>query len=275
MVRRPQRTRSIGIVALGGSVLIALTACDKAAAPAAVIPPAGTTLPVSPAPDVPPDAVWPSLLINQQEPFAAAKVERVRRLKPVTGMALIGYAPVWIYDQQVPTAAIDPLTYRPFTPDETRRSAAVWSAVTEGEALVSHTVGARDRLPLDASVPAGWASVRISGLATTVPGIDMVVSSKTGSRIGVPYGNGLVLAVSGDPARVVPRIRRVLGPKATIRSIVKAPPVSTTSGASSPGGPLLPVITPGATPATPAAQGSVPAPAAPIATVSALPTRRG
>src|SRR6202011_3915923 len=114
----------------------------------------------------------------------------------------------------IPTATVDPVTYRLFTPSETQDSAAVWNAVTEGKALVSHTVGVRDHLPLDATVPAGLSTVRIAGLATTVPGVDMVVSAQTGDRIGVPYGNGLVVAVSGDPARAMARIRRVIGSEA-------------------------------------------------------------
>ncbi len=45
----------------------------------------------------------------------------------------------------------------------------VWNAVTDGKALVSHAVGVRDHIPLYATVPAGWTSVRIAD-STGMPG---------------------------------------------------------------------------------------------------------
>jgi hypothetical protein len=171
----------------------------------------------------------------------------------VTRLALIGYGQVRVYGDQIPTATVDPATYRAFTPAGTRGSAAVWKAVTDGKALVSHTVGNRDHLRLDVTVPAGWATVRVAGLATTVPGVDMVVSSTTGERIGVPFGNGLVLAVSGDPERASAKVRAVLGAQPVIRRIA---PFGGALGA--PAGPALPAVTPTVPPATP--------PAAPRAT---------
>jgi hypothetical protein len=240
-------------------VLSGLTACEKASAPAAVgrAPGSGTPAPSWRA-GVPSGAVQPSLLINQDTPFSASGVERLRHANGVTGLALIGYGLVQVYDQQIPTATIDPLTYRPFTPAQTQDSAAVWTAVSQGTALVSHEVGIRDHLPLEATVPAGWATVRIAGLATTVPGVDMIVSSETGERIGVPYGNGLVVAVSGDPARAVRRIRRVIGSKPVIRRIAKPSATSATSGPQAPAGPLLPIVTPSANPSAPTTPGTGP-----------------
>jgi hypothetical protein len=259
MVRRSQRVRTAGVVAFAAMALIGLTACEKASAPAAVdrSPGADTPVPSSSA-GRPVGAAQPSLLINQDRPFSAHEVERLSNLDGVTQLALIGYAPVWVYDQQIPTASIDPLTYRPFTPLETRNAASVWTAVTEGKALVSHAVGVRDHLPLDATVPAGWSSVRIAGLATTVPGVDMVVSSQTGERLGVPYGNGLVVAVSGDPGRATKQIRRIIGSKPTIRRITKPSATSAAPGSSGPAGPLLPAIEPSAAASPSAAPGTTP-----------------
>lgn len=228
----------------GALAVIGLPACEKAPAPAAVMPPPGTVTPM-PSPSVlpPSGTARPSLLINQDQPFSAHEVERLRHVSGVSRLALIGYGQVWVYDQQIPTATVDPLTYRPFTPADTQNAVPAWNAVTDGKALVSHTVGVRDHLPLDATVPAGWATVRIAGLATTVPGVDMVVSSQTGERIGVPYGNGLVVAVSGSPERTTARIRRIIGSKPTIRRITK-PSGPADSRSISPAGPLLPVMTP-------------------------------
>ncbi len=253
-------------------VLLALTGCGREATRAAVEPP-------SIAPSVPPAAVptpapaTPSLLVNQARPFTESEVRRVRRLDGVTHLALIGYGPVWVYGEQIPTAAVDPATYRSFTPPDTRGAIAAWKAVTDGNALVSHTVGERDHLPLDATVPAGWGTVRIAGLATTVPGVDMVVGSATGERIGVPFGNGLVVAVSGDSASAAARVRAALGPTPVIRRIVSAGDLGVPSGplhatAAPPvrppaGAPAIPAPVPVATPGAPATR-PAPVPAVPV-----------
>jgi hypothetical protein len=248
---RRTRARTAGAVAAGALGLLGLTACGTSATRAVVQP--TTPAPVSPAPTavLAPIPARPGLLINQPQPFTEQQVRRLRHLSGVAKVALIGYGQVYLYGDSIPTATVNPATYRSFTPAGTREANAVWTAVTEGKALVSHTVGERDHLPLDATVPAGWATVRIGGLATTVPGVDMVVSATTGQRIGVPFGNGLVVAVEGDPDRATARIREVLGPKPAIRRIAA---VGGALGA--PAGPLLPSVTVSAPPVVPAVPGA-------------------
>jgi hypothetical protein len=231
---------------LGLPALLVLAACGSAATRAAVTlaPPQASAQPAAPAPA--PVASVPTLLINQNQPFAERDVRRLRGLSGVGRVALIGYGQVWVYGRPVPTAGIDPATYRGFTPVGTRDAVAVWQAVMDGKAVVSHVMGERDHLPLDALVPAGSATIRIAGLATTVPGVDMVVSAMTGQRLGVPFGNGLVVAGSGDPEALSARIRRALGPTPVIRRIASA------GGAlGAPAAPLLPSVTPSVPPATP------------------------
>jgi hypothetical protein len=255
-VRRTERMPAAVVLVCGAMALTGLTACEKASAPAAVgrAPGSGTPAPSS-REGAPSGPVRPGLLVNQGTPFSAGDVERLRHVAGVTRLALIGYGLVQVYDRQIPTATVDPLTYRQFTPAQTQDAEAVWTAVRQGRALVSHEVGVRDHLPLEATVPAGWGILRIAGLATTVPGVDMIVSSETGEQIGVPYGNGLVIAVSGEPGRAVARIRRVIGAKPVIRRIAKPAATSATSGPSAPAGPLLPAITPSATASAPGAPG--------------------
>jgi hypothetical protein len=242
MTAGPRSARAAGAIAI--PLLLGLTACGGSATRAAVT---GSSLPepmvsASAAPAVPPPtAVRPALLINQSQPFSPRNVQRVRRLDAVSRLALIGYGQVWVYGDPIPTATVDPATYRSFTPAGTSGAIAVWKALADGKAVVSHVVGERDHLPLDAMVPAGWSSVRIAGLATTVPGIDMVVSASTGERIGVPFGNGLVVAVTGDPDQATARIRGVLGATPVIRRIARPGETLSTSAV-----PRLPAVTPSA-----------------------------
>ena len=101
---------------------------------------------------------------------------------------MIGYKQLPMYDRLLATAAVDPVTFRRFTYPDTANSQPLWTAVRDGAGLISHEAGARDHLPLAVSMPVGWGTVRLAGLATTVPGIDLTVSAQTGRSLGVPYG---------------------------------------------------------------------------------------
>ncbi|TQM00369.1 hypothetical protein FB559_6081 [Actinoallomurus bryophytorum] len=242
---------------IGALALLGLAGCGSSTTPAAV-----ESFPISTAPPAAPadPPARPGLLVSQERPFTEAEVRRLRHQSEVTRLALIGYGQVRMYGDRIPTATVDPATYRSFTPDGTRDATTVWKVVADGKALVSHAVGDRDHLPLDVTVPAGRATVRIAGLATTVPGVDMVVSSATGERIGVPFGNGLVVAVSGDPERASAKVRAVLGARPVIRRIAPL------------GGPALPAVTPAVPPATPSVvPPGAPPPAAPAGGPAALP----
>jgi hypothetical protein len=184
--------------------------------------------------------VKPAYLVSQDRPFTAAQVRAVRGLKGVSQIALIGYKQLSMYDRLLATAAVDPATFRPFTYPDTADSQPLWTAVRDGAGLISHEAGARDHLPLEASMPVGWGTVRLAGLATTVPGIDLTVSVQKGRSLGVPFGNGIVIAAGADPRQM----RRLLGPAALVRQILDAP-------TATPGDSILPRLAPPTAPSQP------------------------
>ena len=55
----------------------------------------------------------------------------------------------------------------------------------------------------------------------------------------MPFGNGLVVAVTGDPARAAAKVRAALGPTPVIRRIA-----GSGGPLGMPSGPLLPSVTP-------------------------------
>lgn len=188
--------------------------------------------------------VKPSLLVTQERPFTAAQVQAVRGLKGVSEIASIGYKQLPMYDRTLATAAVDPATFRRFTYPDTADSQPLWAAVRDGAGLISHEAGTRDHLPLEASMPVGWGTVRLAGLATTVPGIDLTISVQKGQSLGVPFGNGIVVAVGGDPRRIRKVLGERLGPAALIRQILDAPTAAS-------GGSVLPRLAPPTTPSQP------------------------
>jgi hypothetical protein len=198
--------------------------------------------------------VRPGFLVTQEKPFTTAQVQAVRDLKGISEIALIGYKQLTMYDRLLATAAVDPATFRRFTYPDTANSRPLWTAVRDGAGLISHEAGARDHLPLAASMPVGPGTVRLAGLATTVPGIDLTVSVQKGRDLGVPFGNGAVVAVSGDPRRLRSLLGERFGSVALIRQIFDAP-------RATPDGSILPLLTPTSAPTsapTRAPSGSTP-----------------
>ncbi|MEO5878001.1 MAG: hypothetical protein ABIQ26_23650 [Streptosporangiaceae bacterium] len=244
------------LLALGATVLASSAACGGTSpAPASDSGQARTVAAKGELTFVKVGAVRPSFLITQEKPFTTAQVSAVRTTKGVSKVALIGIRQVAMYDRQLATAAVDPLTFRPFTYPGTANSAPLWEAVRRGTGLISHEAGTRDHLPLDATLPVGGGTVRLSGLATTVPGIDLVVSVPTGRTLGVPFGNGMVVGLAGAPRLTLAQLQAKAGPAALVRKIFSAPtstPTPTPRGAAG-----LPPLAPSGSPAgTPAVTAS-------------------
>ena len=162
--------------------------------------------------------VRPDLLVRRAERIPADDLRRLRDLPGVSRTAVIGIGSAALHGESVTVAAVDPSTYRVFAPKGTAESDAVWQRVSRGEAAVAHAVGKRLHLPLGKSVTlAGSRQMRVGAFATTVPGIDVVVSGPAGDRLNIPRDNGVVIGTtahrsrSDKASRTVAGIRRILG----------------------------------------------------------------
>lgn len=142
------------------------------------------------------------LLVVGEGSIPRRVVAQLRRLVGVVSVEPVGVGSVVVMGRSVVAAAVNPSSYRRFTAIDTARATPVWEAVARGDLAATHALALGLALPLggEVSVGAGSAATqeRIGAIATTVPGIDIVVNRVRGRGLGLPFANGLVVALAHD-----------------------------------------------------------------------------
>ncbi|GAA3200166.1 hypothetical protein GCM10010468_12690 [Actinocorallia longicatena] len=152
--------------------------------------------------------------------FPADALERVKRVKGVTGADLVYGNKAKLGDKWVGVFGVDPSTFRNFTPDRTAKSNDLWQNIAAGDVAVSfvlHSDGGvklRDQVSIAGTTHASQA--RVGAYATMgVSGVDAVVSKTTAQRIGMTKDN--VMLVGGkrkDLTKLKKALEKVLPKKA-------------------------------------------------------------
>ena len=105
-------------------------------------------------------------------------------------------------DHELDLLAVDPVAFRPLTPDVTAQSRAVWERLDDGDILVRHDVAHQLGLELGEHIElrgeSGSTSVRIGALAANgaPPFADVVVPFEVAANLGSPGVNALVISVA-------------------------------------------------------------------------------
>lgn len=166
----------------------------------------------------PVQAVLPSLRVTGvADPGVAAAVAQV---PGVVSAAAAEVGEVVLGEGQatraVTVAAVDPLAFRPLTPQVTAEEPAVWQRLLEGDAAFTHDVGNRLGVPLGSVVPAGEGqTLRIGAYASNgiPPVADALVSTATADAVGLDGRVDVYVSVAEgtDVAGVAQAIAAVAG----------------------------------------------------------------
>ncbi|MET7461441.1 C40 family peptidase [Nonomuraea sp. NPDC005501] len=191
-----------------------------ATAPAQARPSPGETLVAEsgPAPEVKPLGTLhkPNLFVVTRKPFTTKLLEKVARLSGVRALELADAASITLDGKRVQTLAVDPSTFRSYTPKVTAASDALWKNVASGDVAVSFVLGNDGGLSLHSRVSGPAGPLRIGAYATTGFGaVDAVVSKRTGRALGLPRDNALIVsAPRTNSAKLRDALLKVL-PKGT------------------------------------------------------------
>ncbi len=192
----------------------------RAAPPAAVAFPTATPTPAIRVAALT-HRVPPHLLIVSTHPLTPT---RVRELVTATGARaslVVSAGRATIGAGHTTALAVDPGTFRAWTPPGTAESDPVWQSVAAGEGAVAHVVGRAFDVPLGGSVTARVArpvALHVGSFATTaLPGIGLVVNTRRGAGLGLVPGTGLLLSIPQRESEASAVIaRRHLGPGMTV-----------------------------------------------------------
>ena len=151
-------------------------------------------------------------------------VAQVRALREVAQVERIGLAQVTIENRALTIAAVDPATYRRFTPSDTAQEQVVWDRVAGGEIAVPRDLakGIEDQrgfvtLGSGSDAPA----IHIGAYAPLTTGIDMVVNKAWVDDLeGMVFGNGLLLSTEGDdPSTIRKPVQQIVGDNASVQDL--------------------------------------------------------
>jgi len=175
--------------------------------------------------------LWqPDLLLVSDQPIDPVLASRVSGLRRVTNVERLTVAQVAIENGVITVAAVDPASYRRFTPLTSARTLGVWTRVAEGQVALTRPVARRladehgtVRLGNDVSAPV----LQIGALAPQIPQVDAVVNDEWGRDLGMPMGNALLVSTGlSSPQSVRPAIEEVAGDGISVQILGPDPDIT-------------------------------------------------
>ncbi|GAA4157292.1 hypothetical protein GCM10022416_58820 [Actinomadura keratinilytica] len=166
---------------------------------------------------VPPDV----LAVSRSGPIGRAAIARIGRLKGVRDVIAVAGGAVQLQGRGINTFAVDPSRFRSWTPPGTAKRNDLWEALAAGGFVVSTAAADQLRLARGTRYPVVARTIpqlEMGGSGTLgLPGIDMLVNSKTGTEMGlVPNVAVMVNAPGVDAAKLAAAVKKILGRNADV-----------------------------------------------------------
>jgi len=165
------------------------------------------------------------ILVRSTKTLTADEVAKIKAIPKVTGVEQLSIGEVSIEDKLLNVVAVDPGTYRNYTPLESADATTVWDRVAGGELAVNPDL--KKQLPPDASgywrmgSNASAPKIHIGAWAPQVPGlVDAVVNKSWGKALGMVPDNAVIISTSiTSPEQVVKPLKAMLGSAASVQRL--------------------------------------------------------
>lgn len=174
----------------------------------------------------------PDLLVTSEHSIDAATLARIRQVPGVTAAEPISLATFYVAEQAVTYAAVDPDTFRKFTPPGTAQTAAVWDRVAGGEIAVQPALG-RELQQKDGYMRLGNEddSPRVhigayaeilnpmdGGLSGAPARINAVVNNKYAAKLDMRENNAIVISTGVTaPRKALKAVQQLAGADAGVQ----------------------------------------------------------
>lgn len=163
------------------------------------------------------------MLVYDQHPLSDALVNRIKKAKGVESVVRISLAQASIQNELIMVAAIDPATYRNFTPSNAAKLQEIWDRVAGGEVAILPELKQKledeqgyVRLGNDADAP----RVHVGAYSPQAEQIDAVVNEEWGKELGMRLGNALLITTGiHSPAAVRKPVEKIVGKRASVQNL--------------------------------------------------------
>ena len=159
----------------------------------------------------------PDILVQSQDPFPASVVAKAKALKDVVATETFSLASFYAEQQSVVYAAVNPRTFRRFTPGSTATFQEIWDRIADGE--IALTPELRRSLPLvndyvTIGNDQGALRAHVGSYAELVSRsrIGALVNERWAERLGMLPGNAMLISTgNNNPDDVVKAVRKKVG----------------------------------------------------------------
>ncbi|MEU9020054.1 lytic transglycosylase domain-containing protein [Actinomadura sp. NPDC048394] len=165
--------------------------------------------------------VPPDVLAAEAGSISAAKIAKIAKLKKVRDVVAVAGGAVQLQGRQVNAFAVDPSSFRSWTPPGTAKRTDLWAALAADRFVVSPDAAKQLQLTQGYEYPVVGRTIPKLTMGGSgdlgLPGINMLVSKRSGTQMGlVPNVAVLVNAPGVSPAKVVAAVRKILGAGANV-----------------------------------------------------------
>jgi hypothetical protein len=160
----------------------------------------------------------PDVMVTVSRPITPAQLTALSKVAGVQGLTTALRGSTALGARRVNVLAVDPGTFRAFTPRPTAASDALWQVPARGEAIASYELNKQAKLPLGGRLALGrMPSERIGALAEfSLPAVDVVVGGAQAPAVGAVTPVILVSDPSADAAAIKAAFTTVLGSAVTV-----------------------------------------------------------
>jgi hypothetical protein len=166
------------------------------------------------------------LLVYSQDALTDDVVAAIKAVHGVQAVEQFSMASFYVEEQAFQYAAVNPETFRRFTPAATAQATEIWDRVADGEIGLVKSV--RDAVAVQGdSVKMGNGQdapvLHIGAVAdlsesTALPFVKAVVNERWAPKLHMPEGNALLISTGRfDPTKIKPQVQALAGDKATVQ----------------------------------------------------------
>ena len=188
--------------------------------------PVGEDVAIDPPPKLTDPLLSSDVLVYSQNTLDTDTIEKIKGIKGVDVVETISMGSFFVAQQEVTYAAVDPATFRRFTPQGTAQTQAVWERVAGGEMAVDPPIAKRLEQK-DGYMRLGNETdadlIHIGAYAqlldpTKARRIDAVVNYKWVEKLGMRKDNAMLVAMgSRSPQSILKELKKYAGTKASVQ----------------------------------------------------------
>lgn len=190
----------------------------------------------------------PDILIQSPNPLSAAAVARVKRTKGVKRIEQFSLATFYREEDAITYAAVNPATFRQFTPGPTATLNELWDRLSDGEIALRTDLRKQLAGPDDFVTLGNDDNAQKAHIAAYAPLVDRskigaLLNERWAEKLRMPRGNALFVSTKKSaPEPILKKLRKAFGSKISVSLLAPAVDLNAAQSAVLTGGSIAQAV---------------------------------